>query len=107
MSQSYYITVKKHNLFLKDGDHHGCGGGVADPHGEEGGRQHEPQHQKSTRDQPQNNIYITYNQLTRTFMENYNVFTTVSFFQAHTDKKENKISSYIRKFRVEHLQSHK
>jgi hypothetical protein len=64
MSQSYYITVKKRDLFLKDGDHHGRGGGVADPHGQEGGRQHEPQHQKSTRDQPQNNIYFSYNQLT-------------------------------------------
>ncbi len=52
--------VKKLDIFLKDGDHHGCGGGVADPHREEGGGQHEPQHQKSTRDQPQNNIYFSY-----------------------------------------------
>jgi hypothetical protein len=44
--------AKKLDLFLKDGDHHGRGGGVADPHGEEGGRQHEPQHQKPTRYQP-------------------------------------------------------
>ena len=28
-------------------DHHGGGGGVADPHGEEHGGQHEPQHQKA------------------------------------------------------------
>ncbi len=47
-----HIMVKKLDLFLKDGDHHGRGGGVADPHGQEGGRQHEPQHQKSTRHQP-------------------------------------------------------
>ena len=26
---------------LQDGDHHGCGGGVGDPHGEDGGGQHE------------------------------------------------------------------
>ena len=30
---------------LKDGHHHGCGGGIADPHGEEGGGKHEPEHQ--------------------------------------------------------------
>ena len=29
---------------LKDGHHHGCGGGIADPHGEEGGDTHEAQH---------------------------------------------------------------
>ena len=34
-----FLKVAKHR------DHHGRGGGVADPHGEEGGGQHEPEHQ--------------------------------------------------------------
>ena len=29
---------------LKDGDHHGSGGGVGDPHGEKGSGEHETQH---------------------------------------------------------------
>ena len=35
------------NVFkvTKHRDHHGRGGGVADPHGEEGGGKHEPEHQ--------------------------------------------------------------
>ena len=32
----------KHSL--QDGDHHGCGGSVADPHGHEGGEDHEAEH---------------------------------------------------------------
>ena len=34
-----FLKVAKHR------DHHGRGGGVADPHGEEGGGKHEPEHQ--------------------------------------------------------------
>ena len=43
------LAAELHEDRLQDGDHHGGAGGVADPHGQEGGRQHEPQQHESGR----------------------------------------------------------
>ena len=43
------LAPQLHQDGLEDGDHHGGAGGVADPHGQEGGRQHEPQQHESGR----------------------------------------------------------
>ena len=37
-------ALKTNQYYLKDGHHHGCGGSITDPHGEEGGDTHEAQH---------------------------------------------------------------